>query len=91
MGDVVAGSAFATLQSAGAGGAGIAVVNGVVQSAGVLVGSVTAAARAFSGKAEHKGPNRDVDGGEEAAEGPDNGSVITGGEGEMAKKLKAKL
>ncbi|KAG4260543.1 hypothetical protein FPRO03_02366 [Fusarium proliferatum] len=38
IGSVVAGSAFATLQSAGAGGFGLAVVNGVVQAAGVVVG-----------------------------------------------------
>ncbi|KAI3577207.1 hypothetical protein IWW34DRAFT_870000 [Fusarium oxysporum f. sp. albedinis] len=36
IGSVVSGSAFATLQSAGAGGVGLAVVNGVVQAAGVV-------------------------------------------------------
>ncbi|KAF4444600.1 Interferon-induced 6-16 [Fusarium acutatum] len=36
IGSVVAGSAFATLQSAGAGGAGLAVVNGVAQGAGAV-------------------------------------------------------
>jgi hypothetical protein len=42
MGNIVAGSFFATLQSAAAGGAGAAIVNGVV--AGVAaVGSVAAA------------------------------------------------
>lgn len=46
IGNVVLGSIFATLQSAGAGGAGVAVVNGVVQGAAV-VGCVTAAARAL--------------------------------------------
>ncbi|KAK0671607.1 hypothetical protein QBC41DRAFT_300296, partial [Cercophora samala] len=36
IGNVAAGSIFATLQGAGAGGAGLAVVNGVVQGAGVM-------------------------------------------------------
>ncbi|OIW31334.1 hypothetical protein CONLIGDRAFT_680044 [Coniochaeta ligniaria NRRL 30616] len=53
IGNVVAPSAFATLQSAGAGGAGIVVVNTVVQGAGVLVGGVTAAAQALSGRVKH--------------------------------------
>ncbi|KAJ0419474.1 hypothetical protein BJY00DRAFT_164539 [Aspergillus carlsbadensis] len=39
IGNVAAGSAFATLQSAGAAGAGAAVVNGVVQGA-ALVGTI---------------------------------------------------
>ncbi|KAH6654318.1 hypothetical protein BKA67DRAFT_274924 [Truncatella angustata] len=41
IGNVIAGSAFATLQSAGAAGAGAAMVNGVVQAggAGVALGS----------------------------------------------------
>jgi len=34
VGKVVAGSLFATAQNAGAGGAGLAAVNGVVQAAG---------------------------------------------------------
>lgn len=37
IGNVAAGSTFATLQSAGTGGAGLAAVNGVVQAAGVLM------------------------------------------------------
>ncbi|KAK0726408.1 hypothetical protein B0T21DRAFT_413742 [Apiosordaria backusii] len=46
IGNVVAGSVFAILQSAGAGGAGAAVVNGVIQglgtgvAAGVLAGNL---------------------------------------------------
>jgi hypothetical protein len=34
LGSVVAGSTFATLQSAGAGGYGVVIVNGVIQVAG---------------------------------------------------------
>lgn len=37
---MVAGSVFATLQSAGAGGAGLAVVNGALQVAGTIVAAV---------------------------------------------------
>lgn len=37
IGNVAAGSGFAILQSAGAGGAGQAVVNGVVQGAGAAM------------------------------------------------------
>ncbi|KAF4952336.1 hypothetical protein FGADI_6826 [Fusarium gaditjirri] len=45
IGSVVAGSAFAILQSAGAGGAGLAVVNGVVQAAGVVLSGSGIAAK----------------------------------------------
>ncbi|KAL3434760.1 hypothetical protein BDV09DRAFT_195620 [Aspergillus tetrazonus] len=38
VGNVAAGSTFATLQSAGAGGAGLAVIDGVVQAGGLAVG-----------------------------------------------------
>ncbi|KAI9373310.1 hypothetical protein BJX61DRAFT_503325 [Aspergillus egyptiacus] len=38
IGNAVAGGAFATFQSAGAGGAGAAVVNGVVQGGAAMVG-----------------------------------------------------
>ncbi|KAL4776240.1 hypothetical protein BDW60DRAFT_203289 [Aspergillus nidulans var. acristatus] len=38
VGNVAAGSTFATLQSAGAGGAGSAVINGVAQAGGLAVG-----------------------------------------------------
>ncbi|KAK4196604.1 hypothetical protein QBC40DRAFT_268366 [Triangularia verruculosa] len=41
IGNVAAGSAFAIFQSAGAGGAGLAVVNGVVQGAGIIAVSGT--------------------------------------------------
>jgi hypothetical protein len=45
IGNVVAGSVFATLQSAGAGGTGLAVVNGAIQVGGAVLtatGGVTA-------------------------------------------------
>jgi hypothetical protein len=42
IGNVASGSLFAALQSAGAGGAGAAVVNGVVQGIGVGVAGVSA-------------------------------------------------
>lgn len=45
IGNVVAGSAFAILQSAGAGGAGAAIVGGAVQAAGII-GVATTAVRA---------------------------------------------
>ncbi|CBF81248.1 hypothetical protein AN5765.2 [Aspergillus nidulans FGSC A4] len=38
VGNVAAGSTFATLQSAGAGGAGLAVIDGAVQAGGLAVG-----------------------------------------------------
>lgn len=38
VGNVAAGSTFATLQSAGAGGAGLAVIDGVVQAGVLAVG-----------------------------------------------------
>jgi hypothetical protein len=45
MGNVAAGSVFATFQSAGAGGAGAAVVNGIAQAvAGSSVAATAAAA-----------------------------------------------
>jgi len=40
IGNVVAGSVFATLQSAGAGGTGLAVVNGVVQIGGGIMAAI---------------------------------------------------
>lgn len=40
IGDVVAGSAFATLQSAGAGGYGVVVVNGIASTGALAVGAV---------------------------------------------------
>nr|CEG05041.1 unnamed protein product [Fusarium clavum] len=39
LGSVTAGSLFATLQSAGAGGYGVVAVHGVVQAAGAVVGA----------------------------------------------------
>ncbi len=45
IGNVAAGSVFATLQSAGAGGAGAAVVTGVVQAAGAGVAAAVAGGR----------------------------------------------
>ncbi|KAL4936559.1 hypothetical protein BDV06DRAFT_91344 [Aspergillus oleicola] len=45
IGNVVAGSTFATLQSAAAGGYGVAVVNGVAQAGGLAMGIGNAALR----------------------------------------------
>ncbi|KAI1759526.1 hypothetical protein GGR53DRAFT_140597 [Hypoxylon sp. FL1150] len=42
IGNVAAGSVFATLQSAGMGGYGVAIVNGAVQAGGAIVGATTA-------------------------------------------------
>jgi hypothetical protein len=42
IGNVATGSVFATLQSAGAGGAGLAVVNGAVQAGLAVVGAGSA-------------------------------------------------
>ncbi|KAI0834305.1 hypothetical protein F5Y06DRAFT_279464 [Hypoxylon sp. FL0890] len=53
IGNVAAGSAFATLQSAGMAGYGVAIVNGVVQAGGAAVAIATggvAAAKAKLGK-----------------------------------------
>ncbi|QPH00569.1 hypothetical protein C2857_004319 [Epichloe festucae Fl1] len=50
IGNVVAGSAFATLQSAGMGGAGAAVVNGVVSTVGGVVAAVGAVSTTSSKK-----------------------------------------
>jgi hypothetical protein len=41
IGNVASGSLFATLQSAGAGGTGAAMVNGAVQGVGVAVAGVS--------------------------------------------------
>ncbi|KAL4741698.1 hypothetical protein BDV11DRAFT_182193 [Aspergillus similis] len=43
IGNVAAGSTFATLQSAGAGGAGLAVLGGIAQAGGLAVGIGNAA------------------------------------------------
>jgi hypothetical protein len=40
IGNVAAGSVFATLQSAGAGGAGLAAVNGAVQIGGGIMATI---------------------------------------------------
>ncbi len=45
IGNVAAGSTFATFQSAGAGGAGTAVVNGAAQLAGTGIAAAGAGAR----------------------------------------------
>ncbi len=50
IGNVVSGSLFATLQSAGAGGAGVTVVNGVVQAAGAGVAAAAAGKRYLASK-----------------------------------------
>lgn len=50
IGNVIAGSLFATLQSAGAGGAGVAIVNGVVQGVGVAAAAAGAGAAIVQGK-----------------------------------------
>lgn len=46
IGNVAGQSLFATLQSAGAGGAGVAVVNTAIQGTGVVIGGAVAATRA---------------------------------------------
>ncbi|KAK3307397.1 uncharacterized protein B0T15DRAFT_177131 [Chaetomium strumarium] len=50
MGNVAAGSWFAVCQSAGAGGAGAAVVNGAAQVAGAVVGAAVAGGNHVLGK-----------------------------------------
>jgi hypothetical protein len=51
IGNVAAGSAFAIFQSAGAGGAGLAIVNGAVQGVGV---AIAAAGGIWTGKQVYK-------------------------------------
>ncbi|KAF5239767.1 hypothetical protein FANTH_9846 [Fusarium anthophilum] len=70
IGIVVAGSPFAILQSAGAGGAGLAVVNGVVQASGAVVGAGGLAAK-LMGQDDGNSANGDqeeTDGGNDAEE-----------------------
>ena len=50
IGNIASGSIFATLQSAGAGGAGVTVVNGVVQAAGAGVAAAAAGKRYLASK-----------------------------------------
>ncbi|KID90870.1 hypothetical protein MGU_01824 [Metarhizium guizhouense ARSEF 977] len=54
IGSVVAGGAFATLQSAGAGGAGLAIVNGVAQGVGVGAATVGGLMGFFGAKSDEK-------------------------------------
>ncbi|KAL2138697.1 hypothetical protein VTI28DRAFT_6370 [Corynascus sepedonium] len=54
IGNVAAGSAFATLQSAGAGGAGATVVNGIIQTAGASVAGVASGAKFLSSRLKNK-------------------------------------
>ncbi|KAF5660531.1 hypothetical protein FCIRC_12126 [Fusarium circinatum] len=70
IGSVVAGSPFSILQSAGAGGAGLAVVNGVVQASGAVVGASGFAAK-LMGQDDGNSANGDqeeTDGGNDAEE-----------------------
>lgn len=61
IGNVVAGSTFAVLQSAGAGGAGLAVVNGVVGTAATAVAVGATAPGLVRAAREGKEENEDAD------------------------------
>lgn len=50
IGNVVAGSAFAVGQSAGAGGSGLAIVNGVAQAGGAIMSAGSAGLAWFKTK-----------------------------------------
>ncbi|KAI0479845.1 hypothetical protein F4859DRAFT_477531 [Xylaria cf. heliscus] len=64
IGSVVAPSVFATLQSAAAGGYGVAAVSGTVQGLGVL-GTSCAGAMSFLNKKEQDDEDADAQGGKE--------------------------
>ncbi|KAF5605335.1 interferon-induced 6-16 [Fusarium subglutinans] len=68
IGSVVAGSPFAILQSAGAGGAGLAIVNGVVQASGAIVGASGLAAK-LKGKLKGQGDEHSANGDQEETDG----------------------
>ncbi|KAF5552719.1 hypothetical protein FNAPI_7025 [Fusarium napiforme] len=70
IGSVAAGSTFAILQSAGAGGAGLAVVNGVVQAAGAIIGA-TGLATKIKGQGDGHSANRDQEETDGTHEGDD--------------------
>ncbi|RKL41052.1 hypothetical protein BFJ72_g5947 [Fusarium proliferatum] len=76
IGSVVAGSAFATLQSAGAGGFDLAVVNGVVQAAGVVVGGSGVAAK-LKGQGNGDNDNGDQEETDGTHEGNDADEMVS--------------
>lgn len=59
IGNVVAGSAFATLQSAGMGGYGVSVVNGAVQAGGVVIIAATALTHFMEDEGDDRGDRHD--------------------------------
>jgi len=76
IGSVAAGSAFAILQSAGAGGAGLAVVNGVVQAAGAIVGA-TGLATKIKGQGDEHSANGDQEESDGTHEGNDAEEMVS--------------
>jgi hypothetical protein len=85
IGNIAAGSILAVLQSAGAGGAGLAVVNGVVGT-GATVVAVGAAAPGLV-KAAREGKQGDNPDGETDGVHEEEGKKATDGDEELKAKL----
>ncbi|KAM0562152.1 hypothetical protein ACHAPJ_002597 [Fusarium lateritium] len=83
IGNVVAPGVFATLQSAGAGGYGVAIVNGVVQGAGVI--ATAAGLKSSSSDCEDEAKSG------EGGSSTDLNSIKEGGSDCKGKKKKSKL